>query len=149
MHKTSSLHFFLSTRLVQRTHGTSPRLALNKSTDIAFCADREQVFGPVSGGNGAMDYAGTCKINGGILCAVGSAGMAQGVNSDTQGCIGVQFFAQANTKVDIAEASGNVIFSIISPKNFQTLVMSHPDVAKGATYSITVNGEKLGDITAK
>lgn len=106
------------------------------------------VYGPVSGGNGAMDYSGTCKINGGILCAVGSAGMAQTVNSDTQGCIGVQFFAQANTKVDIADASGNTVFSITSPKTFQTLVMSHYQLKKGAVYSVLANGEKLGEITA-
>ena len=106
------------------------------------------VYGPVSGGNGAMDYAGTCKINGGILCAVGSAGMAQTVSSDTQGCIGVQFNAKADTKVDITDASGNVIFSITSPKTFQTLVMSHPDLKKGTVYSVLANGEKLGEITA-
>ena len=106
------------------------------------------VYGPVSGGNGAMDYSGTCKINGGILCAVGSAGMAQTVSSDTQGCIGVQFNAKADTKVDITDASGRVIFSITSPKTFQTLVMSHPELKKGSVYSVLANGEKLGEITA-
>ena len=60
------------------------------------------VNGPQDNGNGALDYDSTFNINGGLLIAAGSSGMAQNPStSSTQNSINVYVNGTANSLLTI------------------------------------------------
>ena len=102
--------------------------------------------GPTNSGNGALDYAGTGTITGGVLIAAGSTGMAQNFGSDsTQGSILYNFSSEQSggTSVTLTDGNGNVLASFTPEKQFQSVVVSAPGVVSGGTYTLTVGGESV------
>lgn len=107
------------------------------------------VHGPVSGGNGAIDYDGVFTVNGGLLVAVGSSGMAQAPGNGTQPTLMVNFSGakKEGTVLKLTDAGGAEIVSFTSEKSFQNLVISSPGLVDGATYTLYADGSKVTDIT--
>lgn len=108
------------------------------------------VNGPTNDGNGALDYNGTFDITGGFLVAAGSGGMAEAPStSSTQysALIGFSSTQAANTMVHIATDSGENILTFAPSKEFQTVVISSPELKKGSTYTVYTGGSSTG--TAK
>lgn len=126
------------------------------------------VNGPTGNGDGALDYDGECTVTGGMLIAAGSAGMAQGISvSSTQASLMVYFTEQqaAGTVVNLSAQDGQSIVTFVPTKEFQTLLISGPDLKEGDTVVLStggtdtvdengfaaggswVGGEKLGEIT--
>lgn len=107
------------------------------------------VSGPDSSGNGALDYNGTADITGGTIIAVGSSGMAQGFSdTSTQYSILNNFSSTsaAGTEITITDADGNVLASFTPDKQYQSVVVSSPDLENGGTYTLT-SGSQTADIT--
>ena len=107
------------------------------------------VDGPTSNGNGALDYAGEASISGGVIVAVGSAGMAQGFSeASTQGSIlyNLEQTEQAGSTVTLADAAGNILASYTPAKQYQSIVVSAPGMEKGGTYVLTA-GDQSAEIT--
>lgn len=87
------------------------------------------VFGPQSGGNGALDYAGKFNISGGTMLALGSAGMAQTVTgTEDVKVYAYNYSQQANTLSAITDGDGEVIIAFKSPKAFQTMVLASDEI---------------------
>lgn len=126
------------------------------------------VNGPTGNGDGALDYDGECTVTGGMLIAAGSAGMAQGISvSSTQASLMVYFTEQqaAGTVVNLSAQDGQSIVTFVPTKEFQTLLISGPDLKEGDTVVLSTGGtdtvdengfaaggswsggEKLGEIT--
>lgn len=107
------------------------------------------VSGPTEDMNGGMDYNGTADISGGTIVVAGSAGMAQGFSETstqyslldnlTSACAG-------GSKISLADTEGNVIISFTPDKQYQSVVISTPDLENGATYTLTC-GDQTADIT--
>ena len=57
---------------------------LDANGDILMTGGDVTVHGPAIGGNGTLDFGGTCKIDGGIFRGVGSVRMAQNPDEDSQ-----------------------------------------------------------------
>lgn len=107
------------------------------------------VSGPTSNGDGALDYNGTATITGGTVVFAGSVGMAQGFSdTSTQYSILYNFSSgiTAGTEVSIKDTKGNVIISYTPAKQYQSVVISSPELQKDATYTIT-SGDQTADIT--
>lgn len=107
------------------------------------------VSGPTSNGDGALDYNGSATITGGTVVFAGSVGMAQGFSdTSTQYSILYNFSSSitAGTEVSIKDSKGNVIISYTPVKQYQSVVISSPDLEKDATYTIT-SGDQTADIT--
>ena len=119
----------------------------NGSIDIS--GGNIYVSGPTDSGNGALDYNGTANISGGTVVAAGSVGMAQGFSdTSTQYSILYNFSSSiaAGTEVTLKDADGNVVISYTPEKQFQSVVISSPDLQKDATYTIT-SGDQTADLT--
>lgn len=108
------------------------------------------VDGPTSGGDGALDYADTCEINGGILVAAGSIGMAIAPTSgSTQYSVNAAFSKTYNgeTKVTVKDSSGNEVLTYTPAKNFQSFVFSTDKLKSGETYTIYAGDTQEGTFT--
>ncbi len=105
------------------------------------------VYGPQSGGNGALDYAGQFKISGGTLLAVGSAGMAQSVSGENSIKVyAYNYSQQAQTLSVITDDNGEVVIGFKSTKPFSTMVLASDKFDSNGTYTLynggTIEGEE-------
>lgn len=107
------------------------------------------VSGPVNGGNGYLDYDGTFNLNGGVLISSGSMDMIQmPSDSSSQKVINVNLQTQeANTAVNIKSKDGKEILTYSPSKQYQSLMISTPDIKEGQTYEVSVGGEATGEVT--
>lgn len=100
------------------------------------------VSGPENDGNGALDYSGDAQITGGTIVAAGMNGMAQNFgSSSTQGSILLNVSSRSSGAVTVKDSSGNVIISFTPEKEYNSVVISTPDIKKGETYTVTAAGE--------
>ncbi len=107
------------------------------------------VSGPTARDNGALDYAGAAEITGGTFIAAGSSGMAQAFSdTSTQYSLLYNFTTaiKAGTEIKLTDEGGNVIASYTPDKEYQSVVISAPDLTKGNTYTLTC-GDQTADIT--
>ncbi len=98
------------------------------------------VSGPTNGGNGALDYGISGTITGGTLIAAGSSGMAENFGQEsTQGSMLYMFDStlSGGTEITLKDDSGNVIAQYTPLKNYQSVVISTPDIVSGKTYTLT------------
>lgn len=109
------------------------------------------VNGPVENNNGPVDYMGAFDISGGFLVAAGSAGMAQAPteSSDSQYSVMVNFDSAqaAGTIVHIQDQNGSEVLTFAPTKQFQSLLVSSPDLENGATYTVFAGGNATGTET--
>lgn len=122
---------------------------LDSNGDLYVDGGTVLVCGPTSGADGALDYNGSGVITGGTVIAVGSAGMAQGFSdSSSQSSMLVYFdeMQAAETALSLTDENGNAIFSFTPGKEYQTAVISTPELKDGETYDIysgaSVEGEE-------
>ena len=100
------------------------------------------VSGPENDGNGALDYSGDAQITGGTIVAAGMSGMAQNFgSSSTQGSILLNVSSRSSGAVTVKDSSGSVIISFTPEKEYNSVVISSPDIKNGETYTVTVAGE--------
>jgi hypothetical protein len=107
------------------------------------------VSGPTESMNGGLDYNGTADITGGIVIVTGSTQMAQGFSdSSTQYSLlyNLTSTCTAGTEMVLTDAEGNVIASVTPDKEYQSVVISTPELVKDATYTLTC-GDQTADIT--
>lgn len=108
------------------------------------------VNGPTSSGNGALDYDGTFKLNGGFLIAAGISGMAEAPSSSSsQYCIKatLQYTQSADNIFHIETSDGTSIVTFSPCKSYSSVVFSSPELAQGETYSIYLDGSSSGTST--
>lgn len=120
---------------------------LDANGSITMTGGTVIVNGPTTSGNGALDYDGTFVISGGYLVAAGSSGMAQGTSdASTQNTIVMTFpeTQKAGTLVHIQDSKGNNIMTFAPVKDYQTVVISSPDLAKDGSYVISSGGTSTG-----
>lgn len=106
------------------------------------------VVGPTTGDTAILDFDTTGTISGGTLIGVGASSMAQNFSSSsTQGVIMVMTGTQpADTLVKLTDASGNILLSYTSEQSFACVILSHPSITQGSTYTLTV-GSTSTEIT--
>ncbi len=108
------------------------------------------VDGPTSDGDGALDYDNELVISGGMLVAVGSSGMAQGISSSSsQYGILVNFLNtyKAGDIITIVDSDNNEVLSYTASKTFASICFSASSLQKGETYTVKVNGVSVNIVT--
>lgn len=106
----------------------------------SLCVSGGEIFvtGPSDNGNGALDYNGDAQITGGTIVAVGMSGMAQNFgSSSTQGSILSNTATNTSGEVVLKDSNGNVLVSFTPTREYNSVVVSTPDVKKGSTYTLT------------
>ena len=106
------------------------------------------VSGSQNGGNGALDYNGQAQITGGTVVAAGFADIAQNFGeASTQGTILVSFSLQAaGTEVSLTDSENHTLLSYAPAKQYDSVVLSHPDIAAGSSYTVHC-GEEHTEVT--
>lgn len=121
---------------------------LDSNGNLVINGGEIYVNGPTNSGNGAIDYSGSGIINGGILVAAGSSGMAENMGVDSTQCAMMVTFGNemAESEIVVKDDGGNVILSYTPEKRFNNVVISHPDLEVGKTYTVTA-GENAVEVT--
>ncbi len=107
------------------------------------------INGPTMSGNGSLDYNGTGEITGGTVMVAGSAGMAMGFSdTSTQYSLLYNLSAavEANQVVTLTDPDGNKMVSFVPTKNYQSVVISSPELKQGVTYHLTC-GDQSYEVT--
>ena len=115
---------------------------LDSNGTITMSGGEVYVSGPTNSGNGAIDYEQSFSISGGILVAVGAQGMDETPSTTSTQC-SVRFALSstqaAGTKVTLKDASGNEVVSYTAEKQFNSVVISAPELTNGSSYSLYLN----------
>lgn len=123
---------------------------LDSNGNIAFNGGTTVVNGSISGGDGALDSNGEILVTGGTLVAAGMHNMAEYPDSKSEQCaVSVTFdtIQTADTIVSLKNSAGNDVVTFTSIKTFDNIVISSPDILKGETYSICLDGAEYQSIT--
>lgn len=107
------------------------------------------VNGPTENMNASIDYVGTGEITGGTIVATGSAGMAQGFGETSTQCsmlYNLEASALADAAVTLTNSEGKEIIRFVPGKQYQSVVISSPELIQGETYTLTC-GEQNTEIT--
>ena len=116
---------------------------LDSNGNITMTGGTAIVYGPTNSGNGALDYDGSFDLQGGVLIAAGSSGMAMGVSdTSTQNAMMMTFSStlKANSVVTIENEAGDIVAAVSPTKEFATIVMSTPDLQQEGTYTLNTGG---------
>lgn len=120
---------------------------LDSNGDLNIDGGTIIVNGPTNNGNGPLDYNGSSKITGGILVAAGSSGMAQAPeDSSSQNSLLVYYSTvqKAGTLVNLSDTDGKSILTFAPSKDYQSIVISMPELQKGQTYTLSSGGTCSG-----
>lgn len=100
------------------------------------------VSGPSSQGNCALDYNSDAVITGGTILAAGASGMAQNFGqSSTQASMLIMTGSQKkDSTIKVTDSSGNEIIFWQSPKEYDCVVISSPNLNVGSEY-VTQTGD--------
>ncbi|QIK69523.1 carbohydrate-binding domain-containing protein [Erysipelothrix sp. HDW6C] len=123
---------------------------IDSNGDLIINGGEVLVNGPVSDGDGALDFDGQSTISGGTLLTFGSSGMLQMPGeTSTQNVLAIGFnnTQSAGTEFVIKDSSGNVITNHVATKQFSAVVFSSKDLLAGETYQIYANGTNITDVT--
>lgn len=98
------------------------------------------VSGATGGDTAILDFDLTGTISGGTFVGTGATGMAQNFSSSsTQGVIMISTGSQsAGASIKLSDSSGNVIVFETANRAFSCLIISHPSIKQGETYTLTV-----------
>lgn len=105
------------------------------------------VSGPTSNGNGALDYDGVFEVSGGFIISAGSSGMAQAPSEQSiQNSIIMNYpqTQKAGTVVHLEDSSGNTVATFAPEKDYQTVVISSPEIKKDMAYTLYSGGTPSG-----
>lgn len=120
---------------------------VDSNGDLTVTGGETYVFGPVSDGDGSLDFAGTGTITGGVVMCAGSSGMAQNFgDASTQGSMLVSASGQAGDAIQLADEDGNVVASCEARTSYSCVLVSAPSVESGKTYTLSC-GDASSEIT--
>ena len=99
------------------------------------------VNGPTNDGNGALDGNSSLTCSGGVLIAAGSSGMAE-YPEGTQNTIilTLDSYLDGGTLVTVCDDSGKELLSFAPAKQFNSVILSTPDLISGNTYTLYTGG---------
>lgn len=123
---------------------------IDSNGSIYFEGGSVFVSGPTNNGNGPMDYNLDCEVTGGYLAIAGSSGMAQSPQDrSAQYSITVFYTSlqKAGALVTLKDETGDTVFSFAPVKEYQSILISTPDLEKDETYTLKSGDTELTDIT--
>ena len=125
---------------------------VDSNGDLTINGGEIYIDGPFDNGNSAIDYGdrSSAYVNGGMLVAIGSSGMAEGMSdSSKQKVLMVKLGEQMEAgDVVLTDSEGNVIVSYTALKSYDCVIISTAEVESGATYTLTTSGTTT-EVTAE
>ena len=125
---------------------------IDSNGDLTINGGEIYIDGPSDNGNSAIDYGdwSDACVNGGLLVAIGSSGMAEEMSDESkQSLIFAKLASQMEAgEVTLSDNDGNVIISYTSLKSYGCVIISTADLVEGETYTLMTSGETM-DIIAE
>lgn len=125
---------------------------VDSNGDLMINGGEIYIDGPSDNGNSAIDYGdrSSAYVNGGMLVAIGSSGMAEGMSdSSKQEVLMVKLGEQMEAgDVVLTDSEGNVIVSYTALKSYDCVIISTAEVESGATYTLITSGTTT-EVTAE
>lgn len=112
---------------------------LDSNGSLNISGGETYISGPTDSANGAIDYAGTCAVTGGVFVAAGSSGMMQNVSSASGQAALLTYLtasADAGTAIVLKDESGNELLSYTPEKAYACVLISTPQMQPGKTYQL-------------
>lgn len=97
------------------------------------------VYGPTSDGDSALDYDGSAIVSGGILAAIGSAGMVESFDEDSTQPVVTYYCTEtqsADTTITLTDSDGSALFTVTPEKAYASIVLTCPEMKLDATYTL-------------
>lgn len=118
---------------------------LDSNGDIQMTAGTVIIHGPTGRGDGIMDsgdMGGSILIDGGFLVGAGSSGMSESPDADSGQNFKLLTFdtKSAGTLFHIESSGGADIVTFEPSKQYQSVVISSPDLEGGTTYNVYFGG---------
>lgn len=115
---------------------------LDSNGSVEMSGGTVLINGPVSSGDGALDYDGSFSLTGGTLAAASASGMAQNVSSaSNQGAMLISTGQQSGgTLVYVQDEQGETLLAFAPSKAYGCIVISSPQLQEGGTYTVYVGG---------
>lgn len=108
------------------------------------------INGPTTNHNGTLDYDGTFELNGGFLITAGSSGMTQAPSEQsTQHTVIMNYSQQQepDTIIHLEDDTGKSIVTYSPEKEYQSVVISSPELKEGISYTLYSGGKSTGKET--
>lgn len=99
------------------------------------------VYGPTSDGDSALDYDGSAIVSGGILAAIGSAGMVESFDEASTQPVVTYYCTEtksADTIITLTDSDGSALFTVTPEKAYASIVLTCPEMKLDATYTLAV-----------
>ena len=97
------------------------------------------VYGPTSDGDSALDYDGSAIVSGGILAAIGSAGMVESFDEASTQPVITYYCTEtqsADTTITLTDSDGSALFTVTPEKTYASIVLTCPEMKLDATYTL-------------
>lgn len=123
---------------------------LDSNGSITMANGTVAVTGPTASNNAAIDYNGTFKMSGGFLIAAGSAGMAETPSEQSTQYSIEMFYSkiqQAGTMIHLKDSKGKTIATFAPKREYQSVVISSPELKKNASYTLYSGGTSAGSVS--
>jgi hypothetical protein len=95
-------------------------------------------------GNGALDYNTTFEMTGGFLVASGGAKTPSNTSSQYSIEMSYPQMQAAGTIVSLLDSKGNSIATFAPVREYQSIVISSPELKKGESYTLYSGGSSTG-----
>lgn len=97
------------------------------------------VYGPTGDGDSALDYDGSAIVSGGILAAIGSAGMVESFDEASTQPVITYYCTEtqsADTTITLTDSDGSALFTVTPEKAYASIVLTCPEMKLDATYTL-------------
>ncbi len=124
---------------------------IDSNGDVYVHGGTVYINGPVSGGDGALDYDGRALISGGTFLAAGSARMMQAFSESSSQRMLLVSYGQSQaggTEVTLRTGQGEEIVSWSPAKDFECILISLAELEEGGVYTLQT-GEEGQEITVE
>ena len=112
---------------------------LDANGTLSITGGHITVTGPVQGDTATLDYDVSGTISGGTFIGTGASGMAQSFSDSPQAVIALSVGQQAaGTVITLADDQGNTLITHAPELPFSVVILSTPELEKGASYTVTV-----------
>ena len=115
---------------------------IDANGDVIVSGGETYISASPASDDAPLDYDATATITGGTFIAVGGRGMAKNFgSSSTQGSILYNFSALSSGDVTLKDSAGKLIAKFAPPKQYNSVLVSCPKIAKGKTYTLGACGQ--------
>lgn len=120
---------------------------VDSNGDLIFSGGETYISGPTGSGNSALDGNGLIKTDGGVLVAAGTSEMIEVPDSNESAQAAAVIYydtvQEKGVKIAVKDNGGNVIVDYTPEKEYNSVIVSVPEMEQGGSYELYSGDELL------